>query len=77
MMLPNAWARHHGQGTPGTRSLPRINKQASKYYAPTADVFPPVTSGGTTAMAKGGLTHCHRKEEQETRQKCAEGNEEM
>ena len=47
--------RRHGRGTPGTRSSPRINKQAPKFYAPPADAFP-VTSGGTTALAKGGQT---------------------
>jgi hypothetical protein len=55
MLSPNARARRHGRGTPGTRSSPRINKQAPKFYAPPADVFP-VTSGGTTALAKGGQT---------------------
>ena len=55
MTLPNAWARRHGEGTPGTRSSPRINKQAPKYYAHPVDGFP-VTSGGTTAIAKGGQT---------------------
>jgi hypothetical protein len=53
MTLPRA--RRHGQGTPGTRSSPRINKQAPKYYAPPMDGFP-VTSGGTNAIAKGGHT---------------------
>ncbi len=55
MALPNTQARRHGQGTPGTRSLPRINKLPPKYYAPTAPAFP-ITSGGTTAIAKGGHT---------------------
>ena len=55
MLSPNARARRHGRGTPGTRSSPRINKQAPKFYALPADAFP-VTSGGTTALAKGGLT---------------------
>ena len=55
MGSPNAWARCHGQSTPGTCSSPRINKQAPKYYAPPMDGFP-VTSGGTTAIAKGGQT---------------------
>jgi hypothetical protein len=55
MTLPNAWARHHCQGTPGTCSSSRINKQAPKYYAHPRDGFP-VTSGGTTAITKGGQT---------------------
>ncbi len=55
MESPNAQARRHGQGTPGTRSSPRIYKQAPKYYAPPMDGFP-VTSGGTTAITKGGQT---------------------
>ena len=55
MGSPNARARRHGQGTPGTRSSPRLNKQAPKYYAPPMDGFP-VTSGGTNAIAKGGHT---------------------
>ena len=55
MTSPNAWARHHGQGTPGKCSSPRINKQAPKYYAPPMDALP-VTSGGTTAIEKGGQT---------------------
>jgi hypothetical protein len=55
MTLPNAWARHHNQGTSGTSSLPKINKQAPIYYASPTDVFPG-TSGRTTALAKGGLT---------------------
>ncbi len=57
MTSPNALARHHGQGIPGTCSSPRINKQAPKYYAHPVDGFP-VTSGGTTAITKGGK---HRK----------------
>jgi hypothetical protein len=63
MTSPNARARHHDQGPPGTRSSPRINKQEPKYYAPPADGFP-VTSGGTTALAKGGLTPKGRVAEQ-------------
>ena len=55
MLSPNARARRHGRGTPGTRSSPRINKQAPKFYAPPAAAFP-VTSGGTTALARGGQT---------------------
>ena len=55
MTSPNARARCHGQGIPGTRSSPRINKQAPKYYAHPVDGFP-VTSGGTTAITKGGQT---------------------
>jgi hypothetical protein len=55
MSSPNARARRHGWGTPGTCSSPRMNKQAPKYYAPPADAFP-VTSGGTTAMAMVGQT---------------------
>ena len=53
MGSPNAWARHHAQGTPGTHSSPRINKQAPKYYAYPVDGFP-VASGETTDIAKGG-----------------------
>ncbi len=55
MGSPNAWARCHGHGTPSTCSSPRINKQAPKYYAPPMNGFP-ITSGGTTAIAKGGQT---------------------
>jgi hypothetical protein len=53
MSLPNTRARRHGRGTPGTRSSPRIYKQAPIYYAPPADDAFPVTSGGTTALARG------------------------
>ena len=55
MASPNTRARHHGQGTPGSRSSPRFKKLPPKNYAPTAVAFP-ITSGGTTAIAKGGHT---------------------
>ena len=67
MMEPNARARRHGQGTPGTCFPPRINKQPPKYYAPLTVGFP-VTSGGTTPLAKGGLTPKGRVAEQPLRQ---------
>jgi hypothetical protein len=55
MASPNARARNCHQGTPGSRSLPRLNKIAPKNYAPPVTVLP-ITSGGTTAIAKGGQT---------------------
>jgi hypothetical protein len=55
MASPNTGARHHGQGAPGICSLPRINKIAPKNYGSTLRAYP-ITSGGTTAVAKGGHT---------------------
>ncbi len=55
MASPNARAWSHGQGAPGTRSSPRFKTLVPKSYAPTRVAFP-ITSGGTTAIAKGGQT---------------------
>jgi hypothetical protein len=58
MASPNARARHRGQGTPGSCFSPRLNKIAPKNYASPVAALP-ITSGGTTAIAKGGQTPDH------------------
>jgi hypothetical protein len=55
MVSPNTGARHHGQGTPGSHFLPRLKKIVPKHYAPPVAALP-ITSGGTTVIAKGGQT---------------------
>jgi hypothetical protein len=56
MASPNAQEMHRRQGTPGSRSSQRLNKIAPKNYAPPVAAALPITSGGTTAIAKGGQT---------------------
>jgi hypothetical protein len=53
MVSPNAQARNRCQGTPASRSLSRLKNIAPKHYAPPVAALP-ITSGGTTAIAKGG-----------------------
>ena len=61
MASPNAEARRLRQGRhPPLRVSPRRNRQSPEYYVPPANspapARPDVTSGGTTALAKGGRT---------------------
>ena len=61
MASPNAEARRLRRGMPPPQRVsPRRNRQSPAYYVPPANspapACPTVTSGGTTALAKGGRT---------------------